>query len=137
MVPPANCREMNPQLHWVGASVEPGLAAIVGDRDAVDLALVVHPTGWCADYVVASHPLSDHRDVYIGELAEPELRLLGHLVLKDHAAAIRWGGDSDAQGCAGAGSQIGGQAESLIRIQLAVVPTARISEMDPQLNGVG
>src|SRR5439155_1241466 len=67
---------------------------------------------------------STHSHIHIGELGEPELPLLGHLILKDQVAAVGRSGDGDAQGHTGAGCQVSRQTDSLVAVVRAVAKTS-------------
>src|SRR5438874_1164156 len=83
----AGTGEVDTEIHEPAAGVRPGLAASVGDRDAVGLGLIGAPAGRCTGHTATLFPYTTLFRSHIGELGEPELPLLGHLILKDQVAA--------------------------------------------------
>ena len=78
---------------------------------------------------------STHSHIHIGELGEPELPLLGHLILKDQVAAVGRSGDSDAQRHAGTGCEVSRQTDSLVAVVRAVAKTsAGTGEVDTEIH---
>src|SRR5439155_565586 len=86
-IAPSGVGEVHPQPDPSAAGRRPGLVAVVGDGDGVVLRLTRCPAGSTLfPYTTLFRSGSANADIDVGELAEPELLFLEHLVLEHQIA---------------------------------------------------
>src|SRR5207245_1314478 len=107
------------------------------DRDGVGLGLAGNSGGGGVKYAVAGLPARGaDRDGSIGVLSEPELELPEHLVLEHEIASVVRSRYGDREADAGTGSNVAGEAKTLVRIpDILASAAARVGEVNPKHDG--
>src|SRR5439155_39392 len=130
----AGTGEVDTEIHDPTAGLRPGRDATVGYADAVGQGLIGAPAGRCTGHAVGGHPGLQDGHIHLRELDEPELPLLGHMILLVPVAAVGRSGDGSVPTRRCSDLQVSRQTESLVAVVRAVAKTsAGTGEVDTEI----